>query len=69
MAGRARSTAVAWATTRQVVERSLSWLGKFRRLKLCYERFGEHFQAFHELAACLLCANRVEQLSLDSSGF
>jgi len=34
----------------------------FRRLKLCSERFGEHFQAFHELAACLICANRVEQL-------
>ena len=55
--------------TRYVVERSLSWLGNFRRLKLCYERFGEHFQAFHELAVCLICANRVEQLGLDSSGF
>jgi transposase len=48
--------------TRYVVERTLSWMGNFRRLKLCYERFGEHFQAFHELAACLICANRVEQL-------
>jgi Transposase DDE domain len=55
--------------TRYVVERSLSWLGNFRRLKLCYERFGGHCQAFHELAACLICANRVEQLGLDSSGF
>jgi transposase len=34
--------------TRDVVERTLSWVGNFRRLKLCYERFGEHFQAFHE---------------------
>ena len=48
--------------TRYVVERSLSWMSNFRRLKLCYERFGEHFQAFHELAACLICANRIEQL-------
>jgi transposase len=48
--------------TRYVVERALSWMGNFRRLKLCYERFGEHFQAFHELAACLICANRVERL-------
>ena len=46
--------------TRYVVERSLSWMSNFRRLKLCYERFGEHFQAFHELAACLICANRIE---------
>jgi transposase len=55
--------------TRYVVERSLSWMSNFRRLKLCYERFGEHFQAFHELAACLICANRIEQLGLDESGF
>jgi hypothetical protein len=50
--------------TRNVIERSLSWMGNFRRLKLCYERFGEDFQVFHELAACLICANRIEQLGL-----
>jgi transposase len=50
--------------TRYVVERSLSWMSNFRRLKLCYERFGEHFQAFHELAASLICANRIEELGL-----
>jgi hypothetical protein len=55
--------------TRYVVERALSWMGNFRRLKLCYERFGEHFQAFHELAACLICAYRIEQLGLVDSGF
>jgi transposase len=55
--------------TRYVVERTLSWMGHFRRLKLCYERFGEHFQASHELAACLICASRIEQLGLISSGF
>jgi hypothetical protein len=55
--------------TRYVVERSLSWMSNFRRLKLCYERFGEHFQAFHELAACLICANRIEQLDLVEPGF
>ena len=26
--------------TSYVVERTLSWMGNFRRLKLCYERFG-----------------------------
>ena len=50
--------------TRYVDERTLSWMGNFRRLKLCYERCGEHFQAFHELAACLICANRIEKLGL-----
>jgi transposase len=48
--------------TRYVVERTLSWFGNFRRLKLCYERCGEHFQAFHELASAILCANRLTQL-------
>ena len=50
--------------TRYVVERSLGWMSNFRRLKLCYERFGEHFQAFHESAASLICANRIEELGL-----
>lgn len=48
--------------TRYVIERTLSWFGNFRRLKFCYERSGAHFQAFHELAAAILCANRLTQL-------
>jgi transposase len=48
--------------TRYVVERTLSWFGNFRRLKLCYEKWGTHFQAFHELAAAILCAKRLLQL-------
>jgi transposase len=48
--------------TRYVIERTLSWFGNFRRLKLCYERCGDHFQAFHELAATIICANRLVQL-------
>ena len=55
--------------TRHVVERSLSRMSNFRRLKLCYERFGEHFQAFHEWAACLICAHRIEPADLVESGF
>lgn len=50
-------------TTRYVVERTLSWFGNFRRLKLCYERCGAHFQAFHELAAAILCAKRLASLN------
>jgi transposase len=44
---------------RWVIERTMSWLGNFRRLKLCYERTARHFQAFHELAACLVCAKKL----------
>lgn len=44
---------------RWVIERTMSWLGNFRRLKLCYERTAAHFQAFHELAACLVCAKKL----------
>jgi hypothetical protein len=50
--------------TRSVVERSLSWMSNFRRLKLCYKRSSEHFQDFHELVARLISANRIEQLGL-----
>jgi transposase len=48
--------------TRYVVERTLAWFGQCRRLKLCYEKTGVHFQAFHELAAALLCVRRVAEV-------
>jgi transposase len=44
---------------RYVVERTMSWWTHFRRITFCYETRGEHFQAFHELAACVLCANKL----------
>jgi transposase len=46
---------------RYVVERTLSWFGNYRRIKFCYEKTGVSFQAFHDLAATLICfgiANR-----------
>jgi transposase len=48
--------------TRYVVERSLAWIGNFRRIKLCYERNGLHFQSFNVLACCVVCANRLHQV-------
>jgi transposase len=60
--GKSRPHGSGLGKTRWVVERTLSWFGNFRRLKLCYERCGTHFQAFHELAAAILCANRWAQL-------
>jgi transposase len=44
---------------RWVVERTMSWWTHFRRLNLCYECRGEHFQGLHELAARVLCANKL----------
>ena len=60
--GKAHAHGGGLGKTRYVVERTLSWFGNFRRLKLCYERCGEHFQAFHELAAAILCAKRFAQV-------
>lgn len=44
---------------RWVVERTMAWFGNYRRLKICYERTGQHFQALHELTASLICAKRL----------
>ena len=49
--------------TRYVVERTLSWFSNYRRLKVCYERKGEHFRAFHVLAACDICDKRLQKLN------
>lgn len=61
--GKGRSHGSGLGRTRYVVERTLSWFGNFRRLKLCYERSGTHFQAFHELAAAILCERRLTQIT------
>jgi hypothetical protein len=44
---------------RSVVEQTLSHFGLFRRLRCCYEKRGDLFQAFHDLAAALLCYKRL----------
>lgn len=49
--------------TRYVVERTMAWFGNFRRIKFCYERMGEHFQAFHDLAAAIICSGRWLQIA------
>jgi transposase len=45
---------------RRVVEQTLANLGHFRRIKICYEKCGQHFQAFHDLAAAWLCWKRLQ---------
>ena len=49
---------------RYVIERTLACFSHFRRIRLCYERWGTHFQAFHDLAAALLVCSRLKSLKL-----
>jgi hypothetical protein len=49
---------------RYVVERALAGFSQFRRIGMCYERTGEHFQAFHDLAACCLVVTRLRHYEL-----
>ena len=46
---------------RWVVERTLWWLNRFRRLKVRYERRADVHQAFLELGCALICWNHVQR--------
>jgi transposase len=46
---------------RWVAERTLAWLARFRRLALRYERRADIFEAFHHLAAALICFSFVQR--------
>ncbi|HEV2461933.1 MAG TPA: IS5 family transposase [Ktedonobacterales bacterium] len=45
---------------RWVVERTLSWLNRFRRLKVRYERRADIHQAFLSLGCALICWKQVQ---------
>ena len=47
---------------RWVVERTLSWVNRFRRLKVRYERREDIHQAFLDLGCALICWRYVERL-------
>ncbi len=44
-----------------VVERTLAWLGQFRRLTIRYERRDDIHQAFLSLGCALICFRAVER--------
>ena len=46
---------------RWVAERTLAWFARFRRLAVRYERRVDIFEAFHHLAAALICLRFAEQ--------
>ena len=45
---------------RWVVERTLSWLNRYRRLKVRYERRADVYKAFLELGCVLICCNHLQ---------
>ncbi len=46
---------------RWVVERTLSWLNRCRRLKVRYERRADVHQAFLKLGCALICWNHLQR--------
>jgi IS5 family transposase len=61
IARRATESSERLGRYRWVVERTLSWLNRFRRLKVRYERRADVHQAFLELSCALICWNRVQR--------
>lgn len=49
---------------RYVVERTLEWVSRFRRLARRYERKATHFTAFLRLACAVFCYRRAVKLDL-----
>jgi transposase len=46
--------------TRWVVERTLSWLHQFRRLRIRYERRSDIHESFMTIGCCLICWRFLE---------
>jgi transposase len=46
---------------RWVVERTQSWLNRFRRLKVRYERRADIYEAFLKIGCALICLNFIER--------
>ena len=62
LAHRAAGHGSGLGTTRWVVERTLSWLHQFRRLRIRWERRADIHQAFLTLGCILICCAFAERL-------
>jgi transposase len=49
---------------RYVIERTLEWVSRFRRLARRYERKATHFLGFAQLACAVICYRRAVKLDL-----
>jgi transposase len=47
--------------TRWVVERTISWLHNFRRLRVRFERLAIIHEAFIKIACCLICWRQLKR--------
>jgi transposase len=63
IARRGSDTSQRLGRHRWVVERTLAWFNRFRRLAVRYERRADILLAFHLLAASLICLRFVERWS------
>ena len=52
---------------RYVIERTLEWISRFRRLARRHERHDSHFTAFAVLASAIICYRRATKLNLLTS--
>ena len=50
---------------RWVVERSLAWISRYRRLNTIFERTEEHLAAFIEIAFISILSRRLKRLVID----
>ena len=48
---------------RWVIERTQSWLLRYRRLVRRYDRLAEHFQGFVSIACALICYRRLTKIT------
>lgn len=48
-----------WYNIRWIVERSISWIGDFRRVITRYEYYAHIFKAFFQLACIMICLRWV----------
>ena len=56
---KASNPASGWADTALVVERTLAWVNRFRRLTIRYERRADIYEAFLHLGCILVCWNFI----------
>lgn len=48
-----------WYKIRWMVERTISWLGNYRRVTTRYEHYAHIYNAFFQLACIMICLNWV----------
>lgn len=48
-----------WYNIRWIVERTIAWIGNYRRVATRYERYANIYKAFFQLACIMICLNWV----------